>query len=60
MAEKEATFARQEEERTQQRRKAKAEKKAQKKVHKGVFVGEKRKAEQADEWNDDFGKFCTV
>ncbi|KAK7934120.1 hypothetical protein WMY93_005016 [Mugilogobius chulae] len=54
VAEKEANFARQEEERTQQRRKAKSEKKAQKKIQKGVCVGEKRKAEQVDEWNDDF------
>uniref|UniRef100_A0A8C6UYY8 Spliceosome associated factor 3, U4/U6 recycling protein n=1 Tax=Neogobius melanostomus TaxID=47308 RepID=A0A8C6UYY8_9GOBI len=56
VAEKEANFARQEEERAEQRQKAKADKKAYKKTQKGVRVGEKRKAEQdsfADEWNDD-------
>ncbi|XP_041642830.1 squamous cell carcinoma antigen recognized by T-cells 3 [Cheilinus undulatus] len=56
VAEKEATLARQEEERADQRRKAKAEKKAQKKVQKGSRAGEKRKAEQDDyddEWNED-------
>uniref|UniRef100_A0A3B4B197 RRM domain-containing protein n=1 Tax=Periophthalmus magnuspinnatus TaxID=409849 RepID=A0A3B4B197_9GOBI len=56
VAEKEANIARQEEERTQQRRKTKADKKAQKKIQKGICVGEKRKAEQDDyaiEWKED-------
>ncbi|CAJ1068283.1 squamous cell carcinoma antigen recognized by T-cells 3 isoform X1 [Xyrichtys novacula] len=51
-AEKEATMARQEEERADQRRRAKSEKK----VQKDNRVGEKRKAEQddyRDEWNED-------
>nr|XP_020450084.1 squamous cell carcinoma antigen recognized by T-cells 3 [Monopterus albus] len=56
MAEKEASLARQEEERAEQKRKAKADKKGQKKVQKGTRAGGKRKAEQddyRDEWNED-------
>lgn len=56
---KEAIMARQEEERSDQRRKAKSDKKAQKKNQKGFRVGEKRKAEQDDyhdEWNENSGK----
>uniref|UniRef100_H3DEK9 Spliceosome associated factor 3, U4/U6 recycling protein n=1 Tax=Tetraodon nigroviridis TaxID=99883 RepID=H3DEK9_TETNG len=54
VAEKEATVARQEEDRAEQRRKAKSEKKAQKKMGKDVRAGEKRKAQQdyEDNWND--------
>ncbi|XP_054466241.1 squamous cell carcinoma antigen recognized by T-cells 3 [Anoplopoma fimbria] len=55
VAEKEANLARQDDERTDQRRKTKADKKSQKKVQKGTRAGEKRKAEQDDyhnEWND--------
>lgn len=57
VAEKEANFVHQEEERAEQRRKAKADKKAYKKTQKGAGMGEKRKAEEdnyADEWNDNF------
>ncbi|XP_058491737.1 squamous cell carcinoma antigen recognized by T-cells 3 [Solea solea] len=56
VAEKEANMARQDDDRTDQRRKAKFDKKAQKKVQKKSRFGEKRKAEQddyQDEWNDD-------
>lgn len=63
MAQKEANFARQEEERSGQRQKAKADKKAYKKTQKGVRIGEKRKAEQdgyADEWNDDLGMYVLL
>lgn len=58
VAEKEATVARQEEDRAEQRRKAKSEKKAQKKMGKDVRAGEKRKAQQdyEDNWNDSIGR----
>lgn len=58
VAEKEATVARQEEDRAEQRRKAKSEKKAQKKMGKDVRTGEKRKAQQdyEDNWNDSIGR----
>ncbi|KAI3372860.1 hypothetical protein L3Q82_023307 [Scortum barcoo] len=62
VAEKEASLARHEEEKADQRRKAKSEKKAQKKAQKGSRAGEKRKAEQDDyhdEWNEDSGKYST-
>lgn len=57
VAEKEATVARQEEDRAEQRRKAKSDKKAQKKMGKHVRVGEKRKAQQDydDNWNNSIG-----
>ncbi|KAM3868135.1 squamous cell carcinoma antigen recognized by T-cells 3 [Diretmus argenteus] len=56
VAEKEANLARQEEEKTDQRRKAKADKKSQKKGQKGFRAGEKRKVEQdnyQDEWDEE-------
>ncbi|XP_072520466.1 squamous cell carcinoma antigen recognized by T-cells 3 [Salminus brasiliensis] len=54
-AEKEALFARHEEDRAEQRRKAKAEKKAQKKSQKTNRTGDKRKAEDdgEDEWGEE-------
>ncbi|KAM6943823.1 squamous cell carcinoma antigen recognized by T-cells 3 [Lycodopsis pacificus] len=55
VAEKEANVARQEEDKSDQRRKNKGDKKAQKKGQKGTRAGEKRKAEQDDyhdQWND--------
>ncbi|XP_063769347.1 squamous cell carcinoma antigen recognized by T-cells 3 [Pseudophryne corroboree] len=54
-AEKEATFARQEEEKAEQRKKTRAEKKSAKKVKK-VKPGDKRKAEdeyEDEEWGDE-------
>lgn len=58
VAEKEATVARQEEDRAEQRRKAKSEKKTQKKLGKDVRAGNKRKAQQhyEDNWNDSIGR----
>lgn len=58
MAEKEATVARQEEDRAEQRRKAKSDKKGQRKTGKDVRFGEKRKAQRdyEDNWNDSTGK----
>lgn len=58
VAVKEATVARQEEDRAEQRRKAKSDKKAQKKMGKDVRAGEKRKAQQdyEDNWNNSTGK----
>lgn len=58
VAEKEATIARQEEDRAEQRRKAKSEKKVQKKMGKTVRAVEKRKAQQdyEDNWNDSIGR----
>lgn len=62
VAEKEATVARQEEDRAEQRRKAKSEKKAQKKMGKDVRAGEKRKAQQdyEDNWNDSIGRWIMM
>ncbi|XP_019956539.2 squamous cell carcinoma antigen recognized by T-cells 3 [Paralichthys olivaceus] len=55
-AEKEANFARQDEERVEQRRKAKSDKKSQKKVQNRTRFGEKRKADNNNyqgKWNED-------
>ncbi|XP_028681170.2 squamous cell carcinoma antigen recognized by T-cells 3 [Erpetoichthys calabaricus] len=55
VAEKEAQFAKQEEEKAEQRRKAKADKKAQKKAQKSGRAGEKHKAEEEEEEEDEWG-----
>ncbi|TRY71315.1 hypothetical protein DNTS_002252 [Danionella cerebrum] len=53
VAEKEAHLARQEEEKFEQRRRAKADKKVQKKTQKANRAGDKRKAEDEEEWGED-------